>query len=200
MSGEGEWCPRCKHQVWAQCYPNEPSDFLPLECNNYITMVMKPSIEAAPRSSPSPCATDAAALAENEALNLRKLKDKIDYRLNDYLCEMKPDYDDSITGFNEAWDIVRKAFGDALASSIEATGGGTGQHLVADRLGAVSTTEKGAAQGAIATFSTAEELDAMRRYLKTLHEAGAVDEAKMSLRSYYPLRECLERWGIIRRG
>jgi hypothetical protein len=30
--------------------------------------------------------------------------------LNDYLCEMKPDYDDSITGFNEAWDVMRKVF------------------------------------------------------------------------------------------
>lgn len=39
------------------------------------------------------------------------LKSKTDLRLNDYLCEMKPGYDDSIVGFNEAWDIVR----DALA-------------------------------------------------------------------------------------
>jgi hypothetical protein len=39
-----------------------------------------------------------------------RLKSTIDSRLNDYLCEMKPNYDDSITGFNEAWDIVRKVF------------------------------------------------------------------------------------------
>lgn len=44
---------------------------------------------------------------------LGRLKDKIDTRLNDYLCEMKPDYDDSITGFNEAWDVVRKIFAEA---------------------------------------------------------------------------------------
>jgi hypothetical protein len=30
---------------------------------------------------------------------------------------MKPDYDDSITGFNEAWDIVRKTFSDYEALS-----------------------------------------------------------------------------------
>lgn len=38
------------------------------------------------------------------------LKNRIDASLNAYLCEMKPDMDDSITGFNEAWDVVRKLF------------------------------------------------------------------------------------------
>lgn len=38
------------------------------------------------------------------------IKSTIDGQLNDHLCEMKPDYDDSIVGFNEAWDIVRKVF------------------------------------------------------------------------------------------
>jgi hypothetical protein len=28
--------------------------------------------------------------------------------MNEHLVDMKPDYDDSITGFNEAWDIARK--------------------------------------------------------------------------------------------
>lgn len=32
----------------------------------------------------------------------------IGIRLNDHLLEMKPGYDDSIVGFNEAWDIVRQ--------------------------------------------------------------------------------------------
>lgn len=36
------------------------------------------------------------------------LKDRIDTRLNDVLCEMKAGYDDSIVGFNEAWEEVRK--------------------------------------------------------------------------------------------
>ena len=33
---------------------------------------------------------------------------RIDFLLNEHLCCMKEGYDDSITGFNEAWDIVRK--------------------------------------------------------------------------------------------
>jgi len=46
----------------------------------------------------------AAAERERDAL-----RDRINTRLNNYLCEMKPGYNDSITGFNEAWDIVREA-------------------------------------------------------------------------------------------
>lgn len=37
---------------------------------------------------------------------LERIKFRIDTRLNDVLCEMQPNYDDSIVGFNEAWDIV----------------------------------------------------------------------------------------------
>ena len=58
-------------------------------------------------------------LAERERDEARKLlqrlKDRIDTRLDNYLCEMQEGYDDSITGFNEAWDIVRKAFAEALS-------------------------------------------------------------------------------------
>ena len=46
-------------------------------------------------------------------MTIEQLKNKIDCRLNDYLCEMKPNYDDSITGFNEAWNIVRAVFKEA---------------------------------------------------------------------------------------
>ncbi len=49
-------------------------------------------------------------------LQIQKIKDRIDARLNNYLCEMKPNYDDSITGYNEAWDIVR----DILKEEINA--------------------------------------------------------------------------------
>ena len=38
---------------------------------------------------------------------LTTIKNQIDTLLEAYLLEMKPNYDDSITGFNEAWDIVR---------------------------------------------------------------------------------------------
>jgi hypothetical protein len=48
--------------------------------------------------------------------NMRdRLKFSVDARLNDYLCEMKEGYDDSITGFNEAWDIVRAMFAEYAA-------------------------------------------------------------------------------------
>jgi hypothetical protein len=39
-----------------------------------------------------------------------ELKNKIDTRLNNHLVDMKPYHDDSICGFEQAWDIVRKAF------------------------------------------------------------------------------------------
>ena len=41
--------------------------------------------------------------------------DRLSARLNDHLCEMKPDHDDSITGFNEAWDVMRKMFAEDAA-------------------------------------------------------------------------------------
>ena len=49
--------------------------------------------------------------AEGEAAGLKR---RIDYRLNDALCEMKPEYDDSITGFNEAWDIVSRILNEEI--------------------------------------------------------------------------------------
>ncbi len=41
---------------------------------------------------------------------IERLKAKIDARLETHLCKMQWGYDDSITGFNEAWDIVRAVF------------------------------------------------------------------------------------------
>lgn len=45
---------------------------------------------------------------------LLQIKERIDTRLNDYLCEMKEGYDDSVVGFNEAWDIVMKILQEEL--------------------------------------------------------------------------------------
>ena len=45
---------------------------------------------------------------------LKMLKNAIDARMESYLVEMRPDYDDSVTGFNEAWDIVRKFFAERI--------------------------------------------------------------------------------------
>jgi hypothetical protein len=47
-------------------------------------------------------------------LELRTLKVAISDRLNNILCEMKPGYDDSITGFNEAWDAVGNLIDDKI--------------------------------------------------------------------------------------
>jgi hypothetical protein len=41
---------------------------------------------------------------------LSALENTISIQLNNFLVEMKPDYDDSIAGFNEASNIVRAAF------------------------------------------------------------------------------------------
>ena len=43
-----------------------------------------------------------------------RLRTTITLRLEAILREMKPDYDDSIVGFNEAWDIVREIFAEQL--------------------------------------------------------------------------------------
>jgi hypothetical protein len=46
--------------------------------------------------------------------NASQLRSRLDGNMNDVLCEMKPDFDDSITGFNEAWDVMRKTFDSNL--------------------------------------------------------------------------------------
>lgn len=48
---------------------------------------------------------------------LARMKERLDLRLNNVLCEMKPDYDDSITGFNEAWDVMRRMFAEAAPAA-----------------------------------------------------------------------------------
>lgn len=50
--------------------------------------------------------------AEGWFVARERLKEKIDLRLNAILCEMTPGYDDSVAGFNEAWDVVSKVFSE----------------------------------------------------------------------------------------
>lgn len=45
---------------------------------------------------------------------LRRVQSRINIRLNDHLCAMREGYDDSIVGFNEAWDIVRTILTDEI--------------------------------------------------------------------------------------
>jgi len=42
-----------------------------------------------------------------EKQELQKLKDRIDRILDSVLVDMKPGWDDSVHGFNKAWDVVR---------------------------------------------------------------------------------------------
>lgn len=51
-----------------------------------------------------------AALPAALELALELFKERLDLRLNNVLCEMKKGYDDSIVGFNKAWDVMRKLF------------------------------------------------------------------------------------------
>ena len=62
-------------------------------------------------------AENARLMAENVRLRaaLEGIKGRIDIRMDNHLCGMKPDYDDSIVGFNEAWTIVRDTFAEAIA-------------------------------------------------------------------------------------
>lgn len=46
---------------------------------------------------------------------IEALRRRLDIRMNNHLIEMKPGYDDSIVGFNEAWDVVRGLL-DEMAS------------------------------------------------------------------------------------
>lgn len=56
----------------------------------------------------------AGAKREGMRRELEQIKNRLDTRLNNVLCEMKPDYDDSITGFNEAWGIMSRTLNEAI--------------------------------------------------------------------------------------
>lgn len=45
---------------------------------------------------------------------VKRIKSRLEIRFNDHLCEMKPEHDDSITGFNEASEIALAVLGEEL--------------------------------------------------------------------------------------
>lgn len=113
---------------------------------------------------------------------LVQMKDRLDLRLNNCLCEMKPAYDDSIVGFNEAWDIVRHTFAevapdappgshggraDARINAGEAAGPST---LAADRLATASASRRGEP-------APADDVEALLRRLSEIrpHVRAAYD-------------------------
>lgn len=85
------------------------------------------------RSALAALASCKAAGGATAQESIQRLKMRIDDRLNAYLCDMKPDYDDSIVGFNEAWDIVRKVF-EIVASEREAITEPAGDEVEAAKL------------------------------------------------------------------
>lgn len=70
--------------------------------------------------------------------DLARIKVRIDYRLENVLCEMKPDFDDSITGFNEAWDTVRKFFNEEIARLASAPPPPSGRPLSEEQIRAIA--------------------------------------------------------------
>lgn len=70
--------------------------------NNPPQAIAGPSLLREPVTTPRP----------NDSLRI--LRGRISMRLNNHLCGMPEGMDDSIVGFNEAWDIVRAAFAEVL--------------------------------------------------------------------------------------
>jgi len=64
--------------------------------------------------------------SERPGLPLFRLKEKINLRLNNRLCEIEQGLDDSVVGFNEAWNIVRAAFAEACGADILPIAGSDG--------------------------------------------------------------------------
>jgi hypothetical protein len=52
---------------------------------------------------------------------LLRLKNRIDTICNNVLCDMTPGYDDSIEGFNKAWDVVRDIFQEEIGRATRPT-------------------------------------------------------------------------------
>jgi hypothetical protein len=47
-------------------------------------------------------------------VTIERIKNRFDTIFNNVLCDMKPGWDDSIEGFNKAWDVARDIFADEL--------------------------------------------------------------------------------------
>ena len=58
--------------------------------------------------------------AAEEVTALEALKRKIDVTLDAELVQMEPNFDDSIVGFNKAWDTVRAILAGAISSARKA--------------------------------------------------------------------------------
>lgn len=50
---------------------------------------------------------------------LLRLKNRFDTIFNNVLVDMKPGWDDSIEGFNKAWDIAREIFAEEIGKAAQ---------------------------------------------------------------------------------
>ena len=57
--------------------------------------------------------------AAEQTAEFLRLKNRIDSILNNVLCDMKPGWDDSIEGFNKAWDLVREILAEEIGRSAQ---------------------------------------------------------------------------------
>jgi hypothetical protein len=56
----------------------------------------------------------------SQVAELLRLKNRIDTICNNVLCDMSPGWDDSIEGFNKAWDVVRDIFKEEIGRATAA--------------------------------------------------------------------------------
>ncbi len=50
---------------------------------------------------------------------LLRIKNRVDTICNNVLCDMQPGWDDSIEGFNKAWDVVRDIFQEEIGRATQ---------------------------------------------------------------------------------
>lgn len=48
---------------------------------------------------------------------LLRIKNRFDTIFNNVLCDMKPGWDDSVEGFNKAWNIARDIFQEEIGKA-----------------------------------------------------------------------------------
>lgn len=58
--------------------------------------------------------TDDSDWQAHHTAELLRIKNRVDTICNNLLCDMRPGYDDSIEGFNKAWDVVRDIFQEEI--------------------------------------------------------------------------------------
>lgn len=56
---------------------------------------------------------------EHLTAELLRIKNRLDSIFNRVLCDMKPGYDDSIEGFNKAWDLARDIFQEEIGRAAQ---------------------------------------------------------------------------------